>query len=131
MKKLILVSMVMALLLVIAAGADDTKSNKINGWVSDVMCGAKGANAGHADCAKKCAEGGQMVVFVSDAEKKVWTVENPEALKGHEGHHVAITGQPDATKGSVRIDSVEMIAEASPDKGKNDGAHSHDKKKKT
>jgi hypothetical protein len=95
------------------------------------MCGAKGANAGHADCAKKCAEGGQMVVFVSDAEKKVWTVDNPEALKGHEGHHVAITGNPDATKGSVHIESVEMIAEASPDKGKNDGAHSHDKKKKT
>jgi hypothetical protein len=44
---------------------------------------------------------------------------------------VAITGHPDATKGSVHIESVEMIAEASPDKGKNDGAHSHDKKKKT
>jgi hypothetical protein len=132
MKKLIVAAVAVALLCVVVASAGEkAASNTMQGWVSDVMCGAKGANAGHAECTKKCAEGGQMLVFVSDAEKKVWTVDNPETLKGHEGHHVAVTGHADATKGSVHIENVEMIAEASPDKGKNDGAHSHDKKKKT
>ena len=132
MKKLLIASLALVLLAAVAVSAGEKSSNnKMQGWVSDVMCGAKGANAGHADCTKKCAEGGQMLVFVSDAEKKVWTVENPETLKGHEGHHVAVTGNADAAKGSMRIESVEMVAEASPDKGKNDGGHSHDKKKKT
>jgi hypothetical protein len=131
MKKVLVASLAVVLLCALAVSAGEKASgNTMKGWVSDVMCGAKGANAGHESCTKKCADAGQMLVFVSDAEKKVWTIENPEALKGHEGHHVAVTGHADATKGSVHIEKVEMVAEASPDKGQNDGGQK-DKKKKT
>lgn len=30
------------------------KDQSWNGWVSETACGAKGANAQHAGCAKKC-----------------------------------------------------------------------------
>ena len=44
------------------------------------MCGAKHAGTG-ADCVKKCIEGGMTPVFV-DEGKQVWTIDNPDAVKG-------------------------------------------------
>jgi hypothetical protein len=34
-------------------------------------------------------------------------VDNPDALKGHEGHHVAVTGQ--LTGDSIHVGSVKML----------------------
>ena len=48
--------------------------------------------------------------FVNDKDKKSWTVANPEALKGHGGHHVSITAQVDAAKDEVTVKSVKMLA---------------------
>ena len=47
--------------------------------------------------------------FVNDKDKKSWTVANPEALKGHGGHHVSITAQVDTAKGEVTVKSVKML----------------------
>ena len=45
------------------------------------MCGAK--HAGRcAACVKKCLEGGMTPVFVDEAKKAVWTIDNPDAVKG-------------------------------------------------
>ena len=42
------------------------------------------------------------------AISKVLAVDNPDALKGHEGHHVAVTGS--MVKGdSMHVDSVKMM----------------------
>jgi hypothetical protein len=35
------------------------------------------------------------------------TVANPDALTGHEGHHVAVTGE--VTGESIHVDSVKML----------------------
>ncbi|MGA2886464.1 MAG: hypothetical protein ABSE51_00315 [Terracidiphilus sp.] len=86
----------------IAASAAD--STKINGWISDSMCGAKHAGTGAA-CVKKCVEGGMAPVFV-DEKKAVWTIDNPDAVKGFYGGHVTITANADASKKSVHIDSI-------------------------
>ena len=48
--------------------------------------------------------------FVNDKDKKSWTVANPEAVKGHAGHHVSITAQVDAAKGEVTVKSGKMLA---------------------
>jgi hypothetical protein len=37
----------------------------------------------------------------------VLTVENPDALKGHEGHHVAVTGK--VSGDSIHVDDVSML----------------------
>jgi hypothetical protein len=107
MKKVLLalttVSLVCFLLVTLVSAADTT----VNGYVSDSQCGAKGANAGHADCMNKCLSKGAKAVIVTDGDQKVLTVDNPDTLKGHEGHHVAATGTVNGD--SIHIDSLKMM----------------------
>jgi hypothetical protein len=86
----------------IGAKAADTT---INGWISDAMCGAKHAGTGAA-CAKKCIDGGEAPVFVDEAKKEVWTIDNPDAVKAFYGDHVTVTATADATKKSVHITAI-------------------------
>jgi len=106
MKKLLLLCLAVSLLLMVglAVAAD---SSTVNGTVSDSMCGAKGASASHAACMTKCLGKGAKAVIVTDADQKVLTVDNPEALKGHESHHVAVTGH--VTGDSIHVESVKML----------------------
>ena len=98
-----------ALLIAVAAlsaiTASAAGSTQINGWISDSMCGAKHAGTGAA-CVKKCLEGGMTPVFVDEAKKAVWTIDNPEAVKGFYGDHVTVTATADAGKKSVHINSI-------------------------
>jgi hypothetical protein len=87
----------------IAARAAD--STHINGWISDSMCGAKHAGTGAA-CVKKCIDGGMTPVFVDEGKKAVWSIDNPDAVKGFYGEHVTIHATADADKKSVHIESV-------------------------
>jgi len=87
----------------IAAGAADSAT--IHGWISDSMCGAKHAGSGAA-CVKKCIEGGMSPVFVDEAKKAVWSIDNPDAVKGYYGDHVTIKATTDSAKKSVHIDSI-------------------------
>jgi hypothetical protein len=111
MKKLLLVFVVLSvlfLLVIPAAVADDMgKSQTVNGWVSDSKCGAKGANAAAAQCTKKCLDAGAKPVVVTDDDQKILNVDNPDALKGHEGHHVSVTGH--VTGDSIHVESVKML----------------------
>ena len=50
---------------------------------------------------------GAKAVIVTDGDQKVVNVDNPDALKGHEGHHVAVTGA--MTGDSIHVDSVKML----------------------
>jgi hypothetical protein len=109
MRKLLLICVTICFLLALSALAFDDmgKSATVNGWVADDKCGAKGANAGAEACTKKCLAAGAKMVIVSDKDQKVLTVDNPDALKGHEGHHIAATG---TVKGdSIHVDSMKML----------------------
>ena len=52
---------------------------------------------------------GDKITFVADKDQKSWTVEKPEALKGHEGHHVQVKAHVYADKGSIHIMEVKML----------------------
>ncbi len=52
---------------------------------------------------------GDKITFVADKDQKSWSVENPEALKGREGHHVQVKAHVYADKGSVHIMEVKML----------------------
>lgn len=110
MKKVLLVCLALCVVFMVASvsWAGD-ESQTVKGWVSDSQCGAKGANAGAADCTKKCVEKGAKLVVVTDGDQKVLTADNQDALKGHEGHHVEVTGHVD--KDSIHVNSVKMLAE--------------------
>ena len=43
-----------------------------------------------------------------DKDNKSWTVTNPEALKGHEGHEVTLKVHEDAAKNEIHVVSVKM-----------------------
>ena len=106
MKKLLLVLLALSVLfMVVAAAAADMST--VNGYVSDSKCGAKGASEKHAACAQKCIKAGEKMVVVTDGDNKVLTVDNPDKLTGHEGHHVAVTGT--VTGDMIHVDSVKMM----------------------
>ena len=86
------------------------KDQSWDGWISDSKCGAKGANAAHEGCAKKCVGAGEKAVFVTDKDQKVIAVENPAVLQDHLGHHVQVTGSM-TSDGSLHVDSVKMLAQ--------------------
>lgn len=83
------------------------KAPGITGWVTDAKCAAKGGDLSNADCAKKCAEHGEKLVFVSDQDKKIMSVDNQDSLKGHEGQHVMVTGKVD--NGALHVDTINSL----------------------
>jgi len=107
MRKLLLICLALCVMFMLVGVTFAADSTTVNGYVADSKCGAKGANAKAAECTKKCIAAGAKMVVVTDGDQKVLTVENPDALTGHEGHHVAVTGH--VTGDSVHVDSVTML----------------------
>ena len=110
MRKLFLILVALCVVFVvvaIAAAESDKAGDTVNGWVTDSACGVKGAAAGKEACAQKCIEKGAKMVVVTDADQKILTVENPDALKEHVGHHVAITGHTSGD--SIHVETVKML----------------------
>ena len=109
MRKVLLVCLAVSFLFALSAMAFDDmgKSMSVNGWITDAKCGAKGANAGAEACTKKCVAAGDKMVIVTDGDSKVIAVDNQDALKGHEGHHVTVTGS--MSKDSMHVASVKMM----------------------
>ena len=52
---------------------------------------------------------GDKLTFVSDTDQTAWTVDNPETLKGHEGHHVQVKAHVNTDKASIHIAEVKML----------------------
>lgn len=103
MRKIFATALLLALIST-AALAGGSKGSW-TGYVSDAKCGAKV----NAECAKKCADAGQPLVFVNDADKSVLPVANQEALKDHAGHHVKVEGSLD--NNTLTVDNVSMVAD--------------------
>jgi len=49
--------------------------------------------------------------FVSDKDGKSWAISNPDAVKGHEGHHVTLKANVDADKSAVEVVSLKMAGD--------------------
>ncbi|MGA8298469.1 MAG: hypothetical protein WCB53_01765 [Terriglobales bacterium] len=107
MRKIVVLLVALALVLLFASVSFAAGSQTVNGWISDSKCNAKGANAAGEECTKKCIAAGAAPVVVTDGDKKVLQVENPDALKDHYGHHVAVTGH--ITGDKIHVDSVKML----------------------
>jgi Protein of unknown function (DUF5818) len=103
MRKVAIVAAVVTLCAAWAAASPATSS--WDGWISDSKCAAKGANAAHAQCAKKCVEAGEKPVLVTDKDQNVVAINNPSAVSDHIGQHVKVTGTVTAD-GSVHVDKV-------------------------
>ena len=103
------IALMAAVLMVFAVWSAASPPTSWDGWISDSKCAAKGANAAHAQCAKKCVEGGEKPVLVTDKDQKVVPIDNPAAVAGHEGQHVKVSGTISAG-GAVHVDNVTALA---------------------
>jgi len=82
------------------------------GYITDSKCGAKAAHEGAAECTVKCVKEGAKYVFVNDADKKVYAIDDQEKVAAHAGHHVTVKGSVEGD--NLKVTSVDMA----PAKGK-------------
>ena len=101
MNKLMLISFALALLMSAVAvaqyGAQPPDNSKSGATMKTVSI-----------TGKISADG---TTFVSDNGKS-WTISNPAAVKGHEGHHVILLAQVDADKNAVHVVSLKMAKDS-------------------
>lgn len=57
-------------------------------------------------------------VFENDKDKQTWTISNPDAVKGHEGHHVKVKAKLDEANHSLTIDKLTMMRASKQSGGK-------------
>ncbi|MFZ0797227.1 MAG: hypothetical protein WCA13_18025 [Terriglobales bacterium] len=107
MRKFLSLLLAGALMVLVASVSFASDAQTVNGWISDSKCGAKGANAGAEACTKKCIAAGASPVVVTDKDQTVLKVDNPDALKAHYGHHVAVTGHINGD--TIHVDTVKML----------------------
>lgn len=103
MKKVMALCFVFVLVVSMVAVAQDASSS--SAAKQDSAQSATKANT----ISGKVSDDGKTVV---DKDGKSWTVSNPDALKGHEGHQVTLKGDVDSSKNEVRVDSVKMAGDS-------------------
>ena len=113
MKKFALTLFAVAVFVSFSAAKDKApKAQKITGWVSNSSCGVKDSQ--DAECTKKCLGKGDKIVIVNDKDKSLVSLDNPDTLKDHWGHHVTVTGTD--SNGTFHIDKVKMLAKGNGQK---------------
>jgi hypothetical protein len=98
MKKLMIISFALTLLMSVVALAQYGSQQPDTG--------KSGTSMKAVSITGTISDDGKM--FVSDKDGKSWTISNPDAVKGHEGHHVILQAQVDADKGEVHVMSLKM-----------------------
>jgi hypothetical protein len=76
------------------------------GYITDAKCGAKAAHQGGRACTIKCAKAGEKYVFVNDADKKVYAIDDQGKVAEHAGHHVTVKGSVDGD--TLKLSTVDM-----------------------
>lgn len=97
MKRIVIV---FALVLMIPALHADSWT----GWITDSGCGEKGANAGHKECALRCAKHGKELALYNTADKKLYKLDDQEAAKAQVGHKVKVVGKLDGE--TIKVESI-------------------------
>jgi hypothetical protein len=101
-----IVVLTMALTMLVAA--EMSKSVTVEGWVSDTECAAHGVK----NCNnKEHLQQGAKLALVADVDGRIWTIENPEKLTDHMGHHVKVKGEANAETGTLSVKGVSMTKE--------------------
>ena len=87
-----------------AKAAEKGKAMSLTGWVKD-------------------QDGKTM--FINDKDKQAWSIENMDAVKGHEGHHVKVKAKLNESDHSLNVEKLTMLR-----KGKQTGEEQKAEEKK-
>ena len=74
-----------------AKAAEKGKAMSLTGWVKD-------------------QDGKTM--FINDKDKQAWNIENMDAVKGHEGHHVKVKAKLNEADHSVNVEKLSMLGKS-------------------
>ena len=101
------------LLFALSAAAQETYT----GWVSDAGYARSRAASGiytatNPDCARRCVKEGKDVVLVSEELKKVFAVDNADALTPQIGNKVRVSANSVATE-KIHVNKVEPLEKGS------------------
>ena len=100
MKKLLVLALALSVMLTVAGFAQDmSKDSGMSKAPAAPLKNLKGTVKADGD----------KLTFVSDKDSKSWEIVNPEAVKGHEGHHVELSAHVYADKGQIHVMSVKML----------------------
>ena len=100
MKRLMAILFALTLLTSLSLMAQDTKQDSMKADTSTKAANITG----------KISDDGKS--FVSDKDGKSWTISNPDAVKGHEGHHVTLKAHVSADKNEVDVVSLKMAGDS-------------------
>jgi hypothetical protein len=74
---------------------------------SEAKAAAKGKDMSLTGWVK--TDGGKTT-FVNDKDKQSWDISNPDAVKGHDGHHVTVKAKLNEADHSLTVDSLKMMS---------------------
>src|SRR2546421_11639345 len=94
-----------AVMMCVLAPAQDSQSD--SSQPQNSTAGASAASAQEQTIHGKIGEDGKS--FTTDEDNKTWSIMNPEAVKGHEGHHVELSAHVYPDKSSIHVMSVKMM----------------------
>lgn len=110
MKKLLVLSLAFILALPVIALAQDpaTQNSGSPSTQTPTSQGndTMGQNAKAGNVKGTISQDGKTLVA---DDGKSWTIANPDAVKGHEGHHVELKGSADAATSQIQVSSVKML----------------------
>jgi hypothetical protein len=109
MKKFLVLALALSVMFTVAGFAQDMSKDSGTTKATAPLKNIKGTVKAEGD----------KVTFVADKDKKSWDVVNPEALKGHEGHHVEVSAHVYADKDQIHVMSVKMLKADKMDKMNN------------
>jgi hypothetical protein len=76
----------------------------LTGYIADSKCNSQAAHEGARECTIKCVKEGAKYVFVSDGDKKVYSLDDQSKVAEHAGDHVTVTGSVDGD--SLKLSSI-------------------------
>ena len=115
MKTFLVLSLAFVLALPLVALAQDPAAP--SGSQSTAQPGASqtGASQGNDTMGQSSKSGNVKGTISQDGKTlvgddgKSWTIANPDAVKGHEGHHVELKGSADSATNQIQVSSVKML----------------------
>ena len=117
MKKFGVALFVLVLWLSLSAVAQDTGAQQPSDQQGSMSQGQMSGKKAHAKShlMGKISDDGKTL---TDKKGQSWTIDNPDAVKGHEGHEVSLRGDVDTASNTIHVKSVKMSGEhASKKKG--------------
>jgi membrane protein implicated in regulation of membrane protease activity len=110
MRKLVLITFALLLVVSLTAlaqyGNQSSTSQQSQSSMSQQTSTTGKATAKAVTLSGKISDDGKT--FVSAKDNKSWTISNPDAVKGHEGHEVKVKAHEDAAKNEIHVVSLTM-----------------------